>query len=160
MVIRTAILAKIVRDPRSGEVHVPKERVAILAVIQNLNRTLLKVRWEAGGDCVIFPTMWTKNVARRPIHRGVTRVFTQMDELSRHETVTLEKSEAVSCFTRLNSLPREGAGFSVVLPDSAAPGSALYTPDSATPTASGTLGFSTMKNSAGKPEGYDNQPAS
>ena len=55
MVIQTATLVKIVRDPRSGEVHVPKERVAILAVIQNLNRTLLKVRWEAGGDCVIFP---------------------------------------------------------------------------------------------------------
>jgi len=55
MVIQTATLVKIVRDPRSGEVHVPKERVAVLAVIQNLNRTLLKVRWEAGGDCVIFP---------------------------------------------------------------------------------------------------------
>ena len=55
MVIQTATLVKIVRDPRSGEVHVPKERVAILAVIQNLNRTLLKVRWEAGGDCVVFP---------------------------------------------------------------------------------------------------------
>src|SRR5215470_6015137 len=55
MVIQTATLVKIVRDPQSGEVHVPKERVAILAVIQNLDRTLLKVRWEAGGDCVIFP---------------------------------------------------------------------------------------------------------
>jgi hypothetical protein len=53
--MQTATLAKIVRDPRSGEVHVPNERVAILAITQNLDRTLLKVRWEAGGDCVIFP---------------------------------------------------------------------------------------------------------
>ena len=44
-------LVRIVRDPRSGEVHAPNERVAILAIIQNLNRTLLRVRWEAGGDC-------------------------------------------------------------------------------------------------------------
>lgn len=55
--MQTTTLVKLVRDPRSGEVHVPNERVAILAVIQNLNHTLLKVRWEAGGDCVIFPTM-------------------------------------------------------------------------------------------------------
>jgi hypothetical protein len=55
LTMQTATLAKIVRDPRSGEVHVPNERVAILAVMQNLNRTLLKVRWRAGGDCVIFP---------------------------------------------------------------------------------------------------------
>ena len=65
--METATLVKIVRDPRSGDVHVPKERVAILAVIQNLNRTLLKVRWEAGGDCVIFPrTTWAKNLVPLP----------------------------------------------------------------------------------------------
>ena|SRR5215467_1461920 len=55
LTMQTATLAKIVRDPRSGEVHVPNEPVAILAVMQNLNRTLLKVRWRGGGDCVIFP---------------------------------------------------------------------------------------------------------
>jgi hypothetical protein len=53
--MQTTTLVRIVRDPRSGEVHVPNERVAILAITQNLDRTLLKVRWEAGGDCVIFP---------------------------------------------------------------------------------------------------------
>ena len=53
--MQTTTLVRIVRDPRSGEVHAPNERVAILAIIQNLNRTLLRVRWEAGGDCVIFP---------------------------------------------------------------------------------------------------------
>jgi hypothetical protein len=53
--MQTTTLVRIVRDPRSGAVHVPNERVAILAITRNLDRTLLKVRWEAGGDCVIFP---------------------------------------------------------------------------------------------------------
>ena len=53
--MQTTTLVRIVRDPRSGEVHAPNERVTILSIIQNLNRTLLRVRWEAGGDCVIFP---------------------------------------------------------------------------------------------------------
>ena len=51
----TATLVKIVRDPRSGEVHLPSELVTILRVTRNLDRTLLKVRWQAGGDCVVFP---------------------------------------------------------------------------------------------------------
>lgn len=51
----TATLIKVVRDPRSGEVHLPNEQVAIMTVLHNLERTLLKVRWQAGGDCVIFP---------------------------------------------------------------------------------------------------------
>jgi hypothetical protein len=53
--MQTTTLVRIVRDPRSGEVHVPNERVSILAITQNLDRTLLRVRWEGGGDCVIFP---------------------------------------------------------------------------------------------------------
>ena len=53
--MQTATLVRIVRDPRSGEVHAPNERVAILGILQNLGRTLLRVRWQAGGDCVIFP---------------------------------------------------------------------------------------------------------
>jgi hypothetical protein len=44
-----------VRDPRSGEVHLPSERVAIVRVMRNLDRTLVKVTWQAGGDCVLFP---------------------------------------------------------------------------------------------------------
>ena len=51
----TATLAKMVRDPRSGEIHLPNEKVAILTVFQNLDRTLLKVRWQAGGCCLVFP---------------------------------------------------------------------------------------------------------
>ena len=51
----TATLVKVVRDPRSGEVHLPNEQVAIMSVMRNLDRTLLKVRWQAGGICVVFP---------------------------------------------------------------------------------------------------------
>lgn len=51
----TATLQKWVRDPRSGEVHLPSERVAIIGISHNLDRTLLKVRWVSGGECVVFP---------------------------------------------------------------------------------------------------------
>ena len=51
----TATLVKVVRDPRSGEVHLPSEQVAVLRVTRNLDRTLLKVRWQSGGHCVVFP---------------------------------------------------------------------------------------------------------
>jgi hypothetical protein len=50
-----ATLVKWVRDPRSGEIHLPHEEVTILSVIRNLDRTLMKVRWQAGGDCAVFP---------------------------------------------------------------------------------------------------------
>jgi len=54
-VMTTATLRTVVRDPRSGEVHLPSERVAIVRVMRNLDRTLVKVTWQAGGDCVLFP---------------------------------------------------------------------------------------------------------
>jgi len=50
----TAVLQKWVRDPRSGEVHLPSEEVAIMSVIRNLDRVLFKVRWQAGGECMVF----------------------------------------------------------------------------------------------------------
>jgi hypothetical protein len=53
--MNTATLLKSVRDPRSGEVHRPSEQVTIMSVMRNLDRTLMKVRWQAGGDCVVFP---------------------------------------------------------------------------------------------------------
>jgi len=43
-----------VRDPRSGQVHLPSEEVTIMCTLRNLDRTLLKVRWQAGGECVLF----------------------------------------------------------------------------------------------------------
>jgi hypothetical protein len=51
----TAILQKLVRDPRSGEVHLPHERVQVLGVVHNLDRTLLRVKWQKGDDCILFP---------------------------------------------------------------------------------------------------------
>jgi hypothetical protein len=53
--MNTATLVKWVRDPRSGEVHRPSEQVTVMGVMHNLDRTLMKVRWQAGGDCVVFP---------------------------------------------------------------------------------------------------------
>jgi hypothetical protein len=53
--MNTATLVQCVRDPRSGEVHLPSEEVTIIGVMRNLDRTLMKVRWQAGGDCVVFP---------------------------------------------------------------------------------------------------------
>ena len=53
--MNTATLVKWVRDPRSGEVHLPSEEVTIMATIRNMDRTLMKVRWQAGGECVVFP---------------------------------------------------------------------------------------------------------
>ena len=55
IIMTTATLVKMIRDPRSGKIHLPSERVAILAIVRNLDRTLFKVRWQAGGDCVVFP---------------------------------------------------------------------------------------------------------
>jgi hypothetical protein len=53
--MNTATLLISVRDPRSGEVHRPSEQVTVMGVMHNLDRTLMKVRWQAGGDCVVFP---------------------------------------------------------------------------------------------------------
>ena len=53
--MNTANLLRCVRDPRSGEVHHPSEEVTIIGVMRNLGRTPMKVRWQAGGDCIVFP---------------------------------------------------------------------------------------------------------
>jgi hypothetical protein len=60
----TATLLKVVRDPRSGEVHLPNERVAIMSVMRNLDRTLFKVKWQSGGDCMVFPEDLDQNGLR------------------------------------------------------------------------------------------------
>ena len=51
----TASLVKWVRDPRSGKVHLSSEEVTVVSDIRNLDRTLMKVGWHAGGQCVVFP---------------------------------------------------------------------------------------------------------
>jgi hypothetical protein len=50
-----ATLVTWVRDPRSGEIHLPSKEVTIMGVIRNLYRTLMKVRWQAGGECLVYP---------------------------------------------------------------------------------------------------------
>jgi hypothetical protein len=55
IIMNTATLVKWVRNPRSGEVHLPSEEVTIIGVMRNIDRALMKVRWQAGGECVVFP---------------------------------------------------------------------------------------------------------
>ena len=51
----TATLLRMVRDPRSGEVHVPHEPLSIIRTMENLGRTLIKIKWQAGGESVLLP---------------------------------------------------------------------------------------------------------
>jgi hypothetical protein len=51
----TATLHTLVRDPRTGKVHLPNEQVEIMGVMRNLDRTLFRVKWHDGGDCIVFP---------------------------------------------------------------------------------------------------------
>ena len=62
----TAILTKWVRDPRSGQVHLPREEVTVMGMVRNLDRTLLKVRWQAGGECFLFAEELEENRQCRP----------------------------------------------------------------------------------------------
>jgi hypothetical protein len=51
----TATLKRMVRDPRTGEVHMPHEPVEIIRTVENLGRTLIEIRWRTGGESVLFP---------------------------------------------------------------------------------------------------------
>jgi hypothetical protein len=51
----TATLQRMVRDPRTGEVHVPHETFSIIGTMENLGRTLIKIKWQAGGESVLLP---------------------------------------------------------------------------------------------------------
>ena len=51
----TATLQRMVRDPRTGEVHMPHEPLSIMRTMENLGRTLIKIRWQAGGESVLVP---------------------------------------------------------------------------------------------------------
>jgi hypothetical protein len=55
--VTTATLVKWVREPCSGEVHLPREEIKVMSVIRylNLDRTLLRVSWQTGGECLVFP---------------------------------------------------------------------------------------------------------
>jgi hypothetical protein len=52
--LTTASLGRMVRDHRTGEVHIPHEPVAILGITMNLGRTLFKVKWQAGGESILL----------------------------------------------------------------------------------------------------------
>ena len=51
----TATLQRMVRDPRTGEVHMPHEPLSIVRTMENLGRALIKIRWQAGGESVLVP---------------------------------------------------------------------------------------------------------
>ena len=53
----TATLQKLVRDPRSGEVHLPHERVQLLGVVRNPDRILLRVKWREAVIAYCFLTI-------------------------------------------------------------------------------------------------------
>jgi hypothetical protein len=55
VVSRLLLKATVAVIPRSGELHLPSEEVMVVSVVRNLDGTLLKVRWRAGGECVVFP---------------------------------------------------------------------------------------------------------
>jgi hypothetical protein len=51
----TTTLQRMVRDPRTGEVHMPHESLSIIRTMENLGRTLIKIKWQAGGESVLLP---------------------------------------------------------------------------------------------------------
>ena len=51
----TATLLRLVRDPRTGEVHMPHEPLSIIRTMENLGRTLIKIKRQAGGESVLLP---------------------------------------------------------------------------------------------------------
>ena len=44
-----------VRDPQTGEVHMPYEPLSIIRTMENLGRTLIDIKWQAGGESVLLP---------------------------------------------------------------------------------------------------------
>ena len=49
-----ASLARMVRDQRTVQVHLPHEEVSVMRITENLGRTLFKIRWETGGESVLL----------------------------------------------------------------------------------------------------------
>ena len=49
-----AILARMVRDHRTGQTRLPDEEVSVLRITENLGRTLFKIWWETGGESVLL----------------------------------------------------------------------------------------------------------
>jgi hypothetical protein len=51
----TATLQRMVRDPRTGAVDVPHEPLSIIRTMENLGRTLIKIKWQTGDESVLLP---------------------------------------------------------------------------------------------------------
>jgi hypothetical protein len=51
----TATLQRMVCDPRTGEVRMPHEPLSIIRAMENLCRTLIKIKWQADGESVLLP---------------------------------------------------------------------------------------------------------
>jgi hypothetical protein len=49
-----ASLATMVRDHRTGQIHLPHEEVSVPADYRESGRTLFKIRWETGGESVLL----------------------------------------------------------------------------------------------------------
>ena len=43
-----------VREPRRGEIHLPREEIKVMSVIRYLNLDR-RVSWQTGGECLVFP---------------------------------------------------------------------------------------------------------
>ena len=52
--MNTATLSRMIRDHRTGQVHLPHEVVMVLGMSENLGRTLIKVKWPTGGESVLL----------------------------------------------------------------------------------------------------------
>lgn len=49
-----ATLSRIVRDHRTGVVHLPHEQFMVLDTRENLGRTLIRIKWQAGGESMLL----------------------------------------------------------------------------------------------------------
>jgi hypothetical protein len=52
--VNTATLSRMIRDHRTGQVHLPHEVVTVLGMSENLGRTLIKVKWPTGGESLLL----------------------------------------------------------------------------------------------------------
>jgi hypothetical protein len=68
--LTTASLGRMVRDHRTGEVHLPHEPVAILGITKNLGRTLFKVKWQAGGESILLIDDLAGSPPTEPVDTG------------------------------------------------------------------------------------------
>jgi hypothetical protein len=62
----SANLSRMVRDHRTGQVHLPHEPIAILGITQNLGRTLIRIKWPTGEESMLL----TDDIDRASVMAG------------------------------------------------------------------------------------------